>query len=87
MPTLDKLLLELNNAKVFTTPDAKDGFYQISVDEQSSKLTTFWTSFDHYRYLRMPFGVNTAPEEFQRDYKNNLLIYQELNSYAMTCWS
>ena len=65
MPTLDELLPKLNNAKVFTTLDAKDGFYQISLDEQSSKLTTFWTPFGRYRYLRMPFGVNTAPEEFE----------------------
>ncbi|KAK3716424.1 hypothetical protein QZH41_000491 [Actinostola sp. cb2023] len=65
MPTLDELLPKLNNAKVFTTLDAKDRFYQISLDEQSSKLTTFWTPFGRYRYLRMPFGVNTAPEEFE----------------------
>ena len=66
MPTLEELLPKLNNAKVFTTLDAKDGFYQISLDEQSSKLTTFWTPFGRYRYLRMPFGISTAPEEFER---------------------
>ena len=48
---------------MFTILDAKDGFYQIALDEASSKLTTFWTPFGRYRYLRMPFGVNTAPEE------------------------
>jgi transposase InsO family protein len=65
MPTLDEILPKLNNAKVFTTLDAKDGFYQIVLDEASSKMTTFWTPFGRYRYLRMPFGVNTAPEEFE----------------------
>lgn len=45
MPTLDELLPKLNNAKVFSTLDAKDGFYQIALNEASSKLTTFWTSF------------------------------------------
>ena len=66
MPTLEELLPKLNNAKVFTTLDAKDGFYQISLDEQSSKVTTFWTPFGRYRYLRMPFAISTAPEEFER---------------------
>ena len=66
MPTLEELLPKLNNARVFTTFDAKDGFYQISLDEQSSKLTTFWMPFGRYRYLRMPFGISTAPEEFER---------------------
>ena len=65
MPTLDELLPKLNNPKVFSTLDAKDGFYQIALDEASSKLTTFWTPFGGYRYLRMPFGVNTGPEEFE----------------------
>ena len=41
MPTLEEVLAKLNKAKVFTTLDAKYGFYQISLDEKSSKLTTF----------------------------------------------
>ena len=52
--------------------DAKDGFYQISLDEASSKLTTFWTPFGHYRYLRMPFGVSLAPEEFESTLQETL---------------
>ena len=51
MPTLKELLPKLCKAKIFSTLDAKDGFYQISLDEASSKLTTFWTPFGHYRYL------------------------------------
>ena len=65
MPTLEEVLPNLSNAKVFSTLDAKDGFYQISLDEKSSKLTTFWTPFGRYRYLRMPFGISAAPEEFE----------------------
>ena len=65
MSTLEEVLPKLSKAKVFTTLDAKDGFYQISLDERSSKLTTFWTPFGRFRYLRMPFGVNAAPEEFE----------------------
>ena len=65
LPTLEEVLSKLSKAKVFTTLDAKDGFYQITLDERSSKFTTFWTPFGRYRYLRMPFGVNAAPEEFE----------------------
>ena len=65
MPTLEEILPKLNGAKVFTTLDAKDGFYQIGLDEESSKLTTFWTPFGRYRYLRLPFGISVAPEEFE----------------------
>ena len=65
MPTLEEILPKLNGAKVFTTLDAKDGFHQIGLDEESSKLTTFWTPFGRYRYLRLPFGISVAPEEFE----------------------
>ena len=41
MPTLEELIPKSNNARVFITLDAKDGFYQISLEEQNSKLTTF----------------------------------------------
>ena len=65
MPTLEEILPKLSKAKVFTTLDAKYGFYQIGLDEESSKKTTFWTPFGRYRYLRMPFGISVAPEEFE----------------------
>ena len=65
MPTLEEMLSKLNNAKVFSTLDAKDGFYQISLDEESSMLTTFRTPFGRYRYLRMPFRISSASEEFE----------------------
>ena len=65
IPKLEEILPKLSKAKVFTTLDAKDGFYQIGLDEESSKKTTFWTLFGRYRYLRMPFGISVAPEEFE----------------------
>ena len=72
MPTLEELLPKLCKAKIFSTLDAKDGFYQISLDEASSKLTTFWTPFGRYRYLRMFFGVSLAPEEFESTLQEKL---------------
>ena len=44
--------------------DAKKGFWQIKLSESSSKLTTFWTPFGRYRWLRLPFGVSPAPDIF-----------------------
>lgn len=66
MPTLEELLPTLSKARIFTVLDAKDGFHQVKLDDASSYLTTFWTPFGRYRYLRMPFGISSAPEEFQR---------------------
>ena len=66
MPTVDEVLPKLSKAKVFTVLDAKDGFHQVKLDNESSLLTTFWTPFGRYRYLRMPQGISSAPEEYQR---------------------
>lgn len=63
--TLDEILPELGRAKVFSTMDAKKGFWQVSLDEPSSLLTTFWTPFGRYRWTRLPFGISSAPEVFQ----------------------
>lgn len=43
IPTLEELLPKFIKAKVFGTLDAKDGFYQVELDEYSGLKTTFWT--------------------------------------------
>jgi len=64
MPTIESILPNLVNAKYFTVLDASDGFWQVRLDEESSKLTTFVTPFGRFRWLRMPFGISSAPEEY-----------------------
>ena len=51
---------------MFTVLDAKDGFSQVKLYEESTRMTTFYTPFGRYKWLRMPFGISSAPEEFQR---------------------
>ena len=46
--------------------DAKDGFWHVSLDKESSFLTTFESPFGKFRWNRLPFGISVAPEEFQR---------------------
>ena len=52
--------------KVFSTLDATSGFYQIKSAEESSWLTTFNTPFTIFKFERLPFGLVSAPEVFQR---------------------
>jgi len=52
-------------AKVFSVLDARNGFWQVKLDTDSSYLTTLNTPFGRFRSLRLPFGVKTAPEEYQ----------------------
>ena len=66
LPTIEEILPGLAKANVFSVLDAKDGFHQVELDEESSYLTTFWTPFGHYRWLRMPFGIKVTPEEYMK---------------------
>ena len=50
LPVMEDILPELTNVKVFSKADLKDGFLQIQLDEESSKLTTFLTPWGWYRY-------------------------------------
>ena len=70
IPTIEEVATKLNNAKVFSVLDAKSGFWQVSLDDASSKLTTFNTPYGRFRWLRMPFGISSAPEEFQKRMNN-----------------
>ncbi len=64
--TIEDIIPDLGKAKIFSVVDAKNGFWHVALDEESSYLTTFNTPFGRFRWLRMPFGISSAPEEFQR---------------------
>ena len=66
LPTIEDIATRLHGAKVFTIVDVKNGFWHVALDEQSSYLTTFHIPFGRYQWNRMPFGICSAPEIFQR---------------------
>nr|XP_022296799.1 uncharacterized protein K02A2.6-like [Crassostrea virginica] len=65
-PLIEDILPDLGKARIFSVVDARDGFWHVVMDEKSSYLTTFSTPWGRYRWMRMPFGISPAPEEFQR---------------------
>lgn len=67
LPTLDEIVSNLAGAKFFSKCDAKNGFWMLRLDEESSKLCTFSTPEGRFRFLRMPFGINCAPEIFHNE--------------------
>ena len=67
LPTIDDVLHELRDSKIFTKTDLTNGYWHIKLDHTSSLLTTFHTESGRYRWLRLPFGINVASEIFQRE--------------------
>ena len=66
LPVIDDVLPNLSRAKVFTKVDARNGYWHVQLDDESSNLTTFDTPFGRYRWRRLPFGVSVASEMFQK---------------------
>ncbi|KAK2721184.1 hypothetical protein QYM36_003454 [Artemia franciscana] len=66
MPTFDEAVLKHSGAKYFTKLDARHGYWSLELDEESSELTTFNTPYGRYKFKRMPFGLISAQDEFQR---------------------
>ena len=66
LPTIEDVATRLHGAKVFTTLDVSKAFWSIKLSNQSSYMCTFNTPFGRYRWLRLPYGLSSAPEIFQR---------------------
>lgn len=66
IPTINDFTSELCDKQIFTVLDCSNGFWQMELDDKSSELTTFMTPFGRYKFNRLPFGLNCAPEIFQR---------------------
>ena len=63
---VDDTLAQLHGAKVFSKLDANSGFWQIPLAEKSKPLTTFVTPSGRYWFNKLPFGISSAPEHFQK---------------------
>ena len=72
LPKVDDTLAQLAGAKVFSKLDANSGFWQIPLAKGSRLLTTFITPYGRYCFNKLPFGISSAPELFQKR-MNNLL--------------
>lgn len=66
LPSVEQTLGQLAGAQVFTKLDANSGFWQIPLTKESALLTTFITPFGRFCFNRLPFGITSAPEHFQK---------------------
>ncbi|XP_055590558.1 uncharacterized protein K02A2.6-like [Uranotaenia lowii] len=66
LTTMEEISARLKNSKCFSILDCKKGFWQIRVTERTSKYLTFGTPWGRYCCKRLPFGLASAPEVFQK---------------------
>ena len=66
LPTVEEALAQIGGAKVFSKLDANSGFWQIELSNNSAPFTMFITPFGRFCFKRLPFGIKSAPEFFQK---------------------
>lgn len=66
LPVISDILPHINNANIFSKLDVKLAFHQIELAPKSRYITAFITRRGVMQYTRLMFGVNCAPEKFQK---------------------
>ncbi|XP_037505811.1 uncharacterized protein K02A2.6 [Rhipicephalus sanguineus] len=66
LPSVEQTLALLGEATVFSRLDANSGFHQIPLSPACQDLTTFITPVGRFCFTRLPFGITSAPEYFQK---------------------
>lgn len=72
LPSVDFTLGKLSKSKVFSKIDANSAFWQRKLSESSRLLTTFITPWGRFCFNRLPYGISTGSEQFQKC-MNNIL--------------
>ena len=66
IPRIEELFASLAGGKSFSTLDLSHAYLQIPLDKASLPYVTINTHKGLFEYLRLPFGVSSAPSIFQR---------------------
>jgi hypothetical protein len=66
LPKISDLLRKLSGLKYATEIDLIMGYYHIPLDLEAQNLCTIILPWGTYQYKRLPMGVKTSPDIFQR---------------------
>ena len=66
IPRVEDLFAKLSKGKYFSKLDLSHAYQQLPLDEDSRKYVVINTHRSLFRFTRLPFGISSAPEIFQR---------------------
>ena len=62
LPSAEDVFAQMSGAKYFAKLDMSNAYWQVRVDEESSKLLTYNTPFGRFKFKQLPFGIHSASE-------------------------
>lgn len=80
MKTVDDVLTRIPGAKNFLNSSRNKWILAIPLEKVQLFLTCFKTPFGQYWFKRLPFGIKSAPEVYQR-------VMQEMFGNIVSCGS
>ena len=66
LPKVEDLFAALSGGVLFFKLDLSHAYQQLVLEEDSRKYTTINTTKGLFQYVRLPFGISSAPAIFQR---------------------
>ncbi|KAL8578109.1 hypothetical protein ACOMHN_055429 [Nucella lapillus] len=66
IPDVEELFTKLSGARYFTKLDLSKGYWQLFVIDEDRPKTAFQTPIGLFQFVRMPFGLISAPASFVR---------------------
>lgn len=67
IPTVDEILQDMSESRVFSKLDLKMGYHQLELHPDSRDITTFVAHCGLYRFKRLVMGINAASEIYQHE--------------------
>ena len=64
--TVDMVTNRLQGATFFSYLDGKSAYWNVELDTESSKLTTFNTHKGRFRYKKVPYGMQSSQDIYQK---------------------
>ena len=66
IPAIEDIISKLSGSVKYSTLDASGAYWQLPLSEESKNLTTFITPQGRYQFNRLPYGITSASEIYQR---------------------